>query len=180
MSRPSRLAAAIRGAALVSAAVAAPAAFALDLNVSGFIRQEMAYKITDAENPFNQQGNLYNGKPVDNYVHGLYGLPPAVTRPDYAESNDWNLQATRAELDIAATFSERFTGAMKVRAYYDWGVYNDYGDVNFFEVPFRGDCATRLEACGDDYMIDLPSLYVDYTNGGFWARVGSDGGSAGM
>lgn len=173
MSRPSRLAAAIRGAALVSAAVAAPAALALDLNVSGFIREEMAYKITDAENPFNQQGNLYDGKPVDNYVHGLYGLPPAVTRPDYAESNDWNLQATRAELDIAATFSERFTGAMKVRAYYDWGIYNDYGDVNFFEVPFRGDCATRLEACGDDYMIDLPSLYVDYTNGGFWARVGN-------
>ena len=58
MSKPRRLAAAIRGVTLVSAALAAPAALALDLNVSGFIRQEMAYKITDDENPFNQQGNL--------------------------------------------------------------------------------------------------------------------------
>ncbi|MBK9469136.1 MAG: hypothetical protein IPO20_14780 [Gammaproteobacteria bacterium] len=173
MSKPRRLAAAIRGVTLVSAALAAPAALALDLNVSGFIRQEMAYKITDDENPFNQQGNLYNGRPVDNYVHGLYGLPPEITRPDYSESNDWNLQATRGELDVAATFSEHLTGAMKVRAYYDHGVYDDFGDVNFFEVPYRGDCATRLEVCGDEYMIDLPSLYLDYTNGGFWARVGN-------
>ncbi len=173
MNRARRLPLAVHAAALAVAVAGSPAILALDLNVSGLIRQEMAYKLTGDENPFNQHGNVYNGKTVDNYVHTLFGLPPGITRPDYSESNDWNLQATRAELDIQATFSETLTGAMKVRAFHDWGVYDDYGDPNFFEVPLRGDCGTRLEVCGDDYMIDLPSFYLDYTNGGFWLRAGN-------
>ena len=69
MSKPRRLAAAIRGVTLVSAALAAPAALALDLNVSGFIRQEMAYKISDDEKKFLLDGLdvdvvLWNGNAI--------------------------------------------------------------------------------------------------------------------
>jgi hypothetical protein len=170
------LAIAIRTATLwaVAGVAVAPAALAVDFNVSGFIRQEMAYKLSDDENPFNQQGNIYNGVPTPNYVfNNVLGIPVDVTRPDYSESNDWNLMATRGELDIAATFNEHFTGAMKVRAFYDNTVYNDLGDVNLFEANFRGDCGTRLEVCGEDYMIDLPSFYLDYTDGPFWLRLGN-------
>ncbi len=37
---------------------------AADYNVQGFIRQEPAIKLTDEENPYNQQGNIYNGVTV--------------------------------------------------------------------------------------------------------------------
>ncbi|MBK7170275.1 MAG: hypothetical protein IPH83_13955 [Gammaproteobacteria bacterium] len=174
MRNSTRLATAIRGITLASIAAAAPSALALDLNVSGFVRQEMAYKLTDDENPFNQQGNVYNGKPTPNYVfNNILGIPVDVTRPDYSESNDWNLMATRGELDVKATFTENLTGSMKLRAYYDPGIYNDLGDVNQFEANFRGDCGSRLEVCGDDFMIDLPSFHLDYSDGPFWVRVGN-------
>ena len=133
MRNPTRLATAIRGITLASIAVAAPSALAIDLNISGFIRQEMAYKLTDDENPFNQQGNVYNGKPTPNYVfNNILGIPVDVTRPDYNKSNDWNLMATRGELDVQATFTGNLTGSMKLRACYDPGIYKNHDDVNQF------------------------------------------------
>ena len=54
------------------------------------------------------------------------------------------------------------------------GIYDSGpGETNYFESPFRGDCATRLEVCGKDYMVDLPSFYFDYNSGPFWLRVGN-------
>lgn len=174
MRKHNTLATAIRAVTLLSVTAAAPAALAVDFNVSGFIRQEMAWKITDDENPFNQQGNLYNGEPTPNYVFtNVLGVPVDVTRPDYSESNDWNLMATRGELDIRAAFNEKFVGQVKLRAFYDYSVYDDFGDVNLFEANLRGDCGSRLEVCGEDYMIDLPSFYLDYNDGPFWLRVGN-------
>ncbi len=166
-----------QGLGAIAFMVSAQATVAADWDFSGFIRQEGAYKISSGgrENYFNQQGNIYNGKPIVNVVNAIVGIdPPEITRPaDFEEDNDWNLMATRAEFDIDAKFSNNLKMFIKVRGYYMHDVYDDFGDPNHFEVGFRGDCATRLEICGDDYMVDLPSFYFDYSKGGFWLRAGN-------
>ena len=152
-------------------------ALAVDWYVSGFIRQEGAYSLNSSnENPWNQSGNVYNGVEAPNAVEQLLGLSPGtVTRPaSYTESNDWNVMFTRAELDIDATFNSNLKFVAKVRGLYAWDIYDSGpGETNYFESPFRGDCATRLEVCGKDYMVDLPSFYFDYNSGPFWLRVGN-------
>jgi hypothetical protein len=139
----------------------------LGVDISGFIRQEMAYKTTSDENVWNQAGNPYNGKLVVNSL----GLP--VTRTDFSEKNDWNLMATRGELDFQIAISDNWSSFVKVRGFFDYDSYDNYGDANHFETPFFGDCGTRLEVCGDDYMVDLPSAYLDYNNGPLWLRFGN-------
>ncbi len=150
--------------------LSSPLAVAVDWDFSGFIRQEGAYSLSEGgrENYWNQGGNIYNGKEIINSL----GIP--ITRPKaLEEDNDWNLTATRAELDIDAKFSDSLKMVVKVRGYYMWDNYDNYGNQDYFEVPFRGDCGTRLEVCDDDYMIDLPSAYLDYNNGSFWLRAGN-------
>ncbi len=47
------------------ASVAVPgAAMAVDFNITGFVREEISYSITDMENEFNQSGNVFNGRIV--------------------------------------------------------------------------------------------------------------------
>jgi hypothetical protein len=150
--------------------LSSPLAVATDWDFSGFIRQEGAYSLSEGgrENYWNQGGNIYNGKEIVNSL----GIP--ITRPkSLEEDNDWNLTATRAELDIDAKFSDSLKMVVKVRGYYMWDNYDNYGNQDYFEVPFRGDCGTRLEVCDDDYMIDLPSAYLDYNKGSFWLRAGN-------
>ena len=150
--------------------LSSPLAMAVDWDFSGFIRQEGAYSLSEGgrENYWNQGGNIYNGKEIVNSL----GIP--ITRPKaLEEDNDWNLTATRAELDIDAKFSDSLKMVVKVRGYYMWDNYDNYGNQDYFQVPFRGDCGTRLEVCDDDYMIDLPSAYLDYNKGSFWLRAGN-------
>ena len=42
-----------------------------------------------------------------------------------------------------------------------------YGEPNYFEYDDyeTGGEQNRLEVAGDNYMVDFPSLYVDYQNG---------------
>ena len=168
---------ALTKAGLVVLAGLSQSALAIDWYVSGFIRQEGAYSLSSSnENPWNQSGNVYNGVEAPNAVEQLLGLTPGtVTRPDsFSESNDWNVMFTRAELDIDATFNSNLKFVAKVRGLYAWDIYDSGpGEPNYFESPFRGDCATRLEICGKDYMVDLPSFYLDYNSGPFWLRVGN-------
>jgi len=161
--------------------LASASAQAVDFTVSGFIRQETAIKITGKENPLNQQGNIFNGvlTPRDaSAFSGLLGLPPEalqvpVARPVKSRNNTFNLVATRIEVDVQAKFSANLTGFVKLRGFFDWGVYKDFGKPNFFEVPFYGNRGTLLELSGKNYMIDLPALYFDYSNGPLWIRVGN-------
>jgi hypothetical protein len=166
-----------QGIGAIALMVSAQATIAANWDFSGFIRQEGAYKISDGgrENYWNQQGNIYNGKSIPSVTAPLIGSTPSeFVRPaDLEEDNDWNLMATRAEFDIDAKFSDNLKMFIKVRGFYQYDIYDDYGDPNHFEVGFRGDCATRLEVCGDDYMVDLPSFYFDYSKGGFWLRAGN-------
>jgi hypothetical protein len=168
---------ALQGLAVASAVAWAPMASAIDWTVSGFLRQEMAWKLDSGdENFWNQQGIVWNGKPQQNLVDGgtyqRFGSP--FTPKSYGEEdNDWNLMATRGELDIEATFNPDLKFFTKIRGYFDWDIYDGPNDVNYFEVPFRDDCGTRLEVCDEDYMIDLPAAYLDYNNGSLWVRAGN-------
>ena len=161
---------AMQGVGAIALLISAQGAIAADWDLSGFIRQEGAYSLSEGgrENYWDQGGNIYNGKEVVNSL----GIPQ--TRPaSFEEDNDWNLNITRGQLDIDAKFSDSLKFVAKVRAIYAWDTYDSYGDTNYFETPLRGDCATRLEVCGEDYMIDLPSFYLDWNSGKFWLRAGN-------
>ncbi|OUS14097.1 hypothetical protein A9Q89_01115 [Gammaproteobacteria bacterium 53_120_T64] len=175
--------------ALVASALIAPPVSAFDYSVSGFIRQEMAYKINSSQNPNSAHGNPLNGVTVTNLVpldplaclavDILAGvgcingtLPRTKARKDLDQSVDWNVNATRAEIDISTYLSNNLKGFTKIRAYYQPDVFNDYGDNNLFGVNNHGNEATYLSLSDDDYIIDLPSLYFDYSKGPLWVRLG--------
>jgi hypothetical protein len=83
------------------------ASMAADVSVTGFIRQETAVGTGDA-NIYNQSyGNTFNQRTLPNF----YGLP--VTRDQPREDTDWNLNATRAEIDFKARFSSSWEGFAK-------------------------------------------------------------------
>lgn len=162
---------AIQGIGTMALMCSAQAALAADWDMSGFIRQEGAYSLSDGgrENYWDQGGNMYNGKEIVN------SLGFTVERPkSFDEDNDWNLNITRGQLDIDAKFSDSLKFVAKVRAVYAWDTYDSFGnDPNYFETPLRGDCGTTLEVCGKDYMVDLPAFYLDYNSGAFWLRAGN-------
>ena len=179
-------------------------ASAFDIKVAGFIRQEMAYNIGSKENPWLRGSpDIYKGG-VGNLPSAASGhpgaelfwdcfttgtcanipgndLPAGFVKPDLKQDNDWNLMATRAEVDFKMRFSENLTGFAKVRGYFQHDIQDEYtvpkefrdgGDDNHFKVSNHGKCASILEVCDDNFMIDLPSLYLDYQKGPLWVRIG--------
>ncbi len=183
-----------RAAVLCGLAVTG-AAQAFDLQVSGFIRQEAAYRIGSDSNPF-LRGSAFAVGELDNTVRGnpvaeatfaaLTGqdvtdpsswvLPSAqFVKEDFDKDERWNLMATRAEVDFNMKFTNNLSGFVKVRGYYAADVMDEFGKPNNFEVNMsgvNGDCGNRLEICDRNYMIDLPSAYLDYQSGPLWVRVG--------
>ncbi len=183
--------------ALTAALSAAPVAQAFDVSVSGFIRQEMAYKLDSDENKFNRSGSPLNGKffPADGaFSTGALGVAYAglpLGKEDKSQNNNWNVFATKAELDFQFSFTNSLTGFMKIRGYYQPDVFGDwkgfdrddhpYGfspnvegirDTDEFGVNNHGNEATYLSMSDNDYMIDIPSMYLDYVNGPLWVRIG--------
>ena len=182
---------------VMSAAILwAAQATAVDVAVSGFIRQEAAYRIGQEPNPF-LRGSAYESGSSPNTIRGnpvaeatylaftdqlgnppdTWVLPPEqFFKEDFNNDERWNLMATRAEVDFNLKFDENWTGFVKVRGYYTADIIDEYGKPNNFETNMsglNGDCGNRLEACGRNYMIDLPSAYLDYNNGPLWVRVGN-------
>ena len=126
---------------------------AADIDISGFVRQEMAAKFTSKENRNNEQENEYHGNDA---------------------SNALNLFATRLEIDASAKLTDSLTARAKLRGFADWGLYRDSSGRDFFGAPtFGGNRANRLEGSGDQYMVDLPSAYLDYNSGPLWIRAGN-------
>ena len=176
------------------AAVFAPLASALDVTMSGFIRQEMAYKISSDENPANRGGFKHQEAPLLDgpFVGGPPGIAcgGAIPLPtcivDKSTDNDWNVFATKAELDFNIQINQNWTGFAKLRGYYQPDVFDeadvyypgednaDYGDDtdNFGVKNFANGEATYLSYSNEDYMIDIPALYLDYQKGAFWMRIG--------
>ena len=126
---------------------------AVDVSVTGFIRQETAVGTGDA-NVYNQSyGNPFNQKTLPN----TFGTP--ITRDQPSEDTDWNLNATRAEIDFKARFSSSWEGFAKIRGVTQWGMDDEYS--HFYDSGFNGDRGSLMEVNGDDYMVDVPSLYLD-------------------
>ncbi|MDF1832703.1 MAG: DUF1302 family protein [Porticoccaceae bacterium] len=188
----------------------ASASQAFNLKVAGFIRQEMSYSIGSKNNPWQRGspdiydggvGTLQNTASGDPRAEAVWdglraqtaaalGAPPPVDtnlptsflKPNLDKDNDWNLMATRAEIDFHMNFNDNWSGFVKLRGYYLSDVQNTYtvpssfedgGDDNNFKVDLHGKCASVLEVCDDNFMIDLPSAYLDYQNGSFWMRIGN-------
>jgi len=174
--------------AMASAVLLSPAVFAFDYTVSGFIRQEMAYKLNSDQNPNNPSGNPHSGKSyksllpanipaclaVDVLTGGVCSSGDAdyLSKPVLDQETDWNVNATRVEIDFTGYFTDNIKGFAKLRGYYQPDIFNDYGDNNLFSVNNHGNEATYLSVSDDDYMLDLPAFYIDYTNGPLWVRLG--------
>ncbi|MBK8133013.1 MAG: DUF1302 family protein [Gammaproteobacteria bacterium] len=169
---------------------------AVDVAISGFIRQEAAYRIGQEPNPLlrgsayakGPQTNTVRGNPVAEATYAAltgqdvtnpasWALPPAqFQKENFNNDERWNLMATRAEVDFNLKFNENWTGFVKVRGYYTADIIDEYGKPNNFKTNMtglNGDCGNRLEVCDRNYMIDLPAAYLDYNNGPLWVRVGN-------
>ncbi len=187
----SKLSMGVSAAILAAAMPLTQVANAFDYSVTGFIRQEMAYKFSDKENENNRGGSHYNGRSytLDGALTGtpvLGGLPPGALTvykgDDLSRDNDWNVFATKSEIDVTFTVSNNVSGFMKLRGYYQPDVFNDVDDsafvdgeggkVNHFNVKNHGNEATYLSVSNNDYMLDIPALYLDWASGPFWVRVG--------
>jgi hypothetical protein len=139
-------------------------AMAADVSVTGFIRQETAVGTGDA-NVYNQSyGNTFNQKTLPN----TFGTP--ITRDQPSEDTDWNLNATRAEIDFKARFNSAWEGFAKIRGVTQWGMDDEYD--HFYDSGFNGGKGSVLEVNGEDGMMDIPALYLDYNNGPLWLRMG--------
>lgn len=156
--------------------MAALPAVAADWNVSGFIREEAAYKTTSDQNEANQAGIPTNGKAVANTGLGK-AATPTLTRPaSFKDENDWNMLATRLELSLDGKLSENFAAHFKLRGFTDQvgAIESAFHNRNLFEQNFGGSRAGTPGAIArKDWMLDLPVAYLDYSNGPFWLRAGN-------
>ncbi|OUS10050.1 hypothetical protein A9Q89_11950 [Gammaproteobacteria bacterium 53_120_T64] len=175
----------LRGAGLLALAatpLVTPVASAFDYTVSGFIRQEMAYKLNNNENPNLPGGNRFNGR---DYVTKGKLLPQGQvinSRKDRSTNNDWNVFATKSEIDVSFNFTRNLSGFVKFRGYYQPDTFDlvdksgfvdgDGGKPDLWGVPNHGREATHLSYSDNDYMLDIPSLYLDYAKGPLWVRIG--------
>ncbi|WP_150429931.1 DUF1302 family protein [Dechloromonas sp. CZR5] len=148
-------------------------ALAADWTFSGMLREEVAVKLTDDQNPFNQAGNEYNGVAVKST--GL--APGTLTRPaSQAKSGDFNMFATRLELNLDGKLTDDWAVHFKMRGISDQvGKVNDaFKDQNLFEQQYGNNRnAGGLGAAGKDWMLDLPVAYADYNSGPVWLRIGN-------
>jgi hypothetical protein len=58
----------------VASAMAGTAAYAVDVNISGFVRQEIALSVSDEGNPFNTVSNDFMGRVIPNVTNPGVGL----------------------------------------------------------------------------------------------------------
>lgn len=216
--------------------LASGAAQAVDFNITGFVRQEIAISVTDDENPFNQSGNPFMGRRIENittpgvftakgapYDNGTYAtnLGNVFTNPNIyrnapfgpaaplglaveagtipgrlngacasgdappcgnygqalREDNNFNMFATRAEIDVQAQWTDSIKTFVKFRAFGE--AVNNFGDA-FSGDLFRstaggfhgGRAGNVLEWNSPSFIVDVPSAYLDYNAGSLWVRVG--------
>lgn len=172
--------------------------FGIDYSMSGFIRAEAAAKTVNEENPYNQRGNLFNGVPVERKgalpQTNILGLPVVTTddtavRNGIPADNDFNFTQLRMENTFQFRFSSNWSATVKLRGIFDAAAYEEfdpadvnseavgylYGEPNYFEYDDfeKGGVQNRLEWAGEDYMIDIPTAYIDYQNGPLLIRSGN-------
>lgn len=204
-------------------------------NITGFVRQELAFSLGGNENPFNQWGNPFNGRlppthaaaegfqfpaalqapqtfanfgPVQlneadrsipfstpatptlpgtmrrafsddfigNALPAISNAPPITGVPEHFDDEpQWNLFATRLQIDVQYAFSSRVKAYLQLRAFASgldtFGSAFDKSD--FFEGGFFDRRANLTEVNAEQVMLDFPSAYLDYSKGPWWFRVGN-------
>ena len=157
-------------------------------SMDGFLRLDSAFKTSDRENIVNQRGNPFNGREVQRDSTLLGGGPDTVVRQGKTADNDWNLMQLRSQVDLSMTLTSNMQIFARLRGTYDFAPYDEfdpddtgsqavgfnYQEPEYFEYgDFEdGDSFNTLETAGRQYMIDLPSLYLDYQTGSVLVRVG--------
>lgn len=164
------------------------------VSYSGFVRMESAIKTTSDRNVFNQRGNPFNDEAVAR--ENLFGVSDVVTRPVEMADNDFNMTILRGKFDLDVRLTNSLSLRAELRAIYDFDPYDTFDpndvsgsnpagtlhqDPNLFEYRVsdsRGGLRERespmaLEVAGENYMIDLPRLYLDYQNGPLLIRAGN-------
>lgn len=141
------------------------------------------------------------GLPVNDSNNWTVPLPlfsDTLRRGDLVPLNDpdFNYLSLRVESEMQMRFSRglRFVG--RVRGLYDPAIYDDFdardlsdlqgtgiiggeprlyhGKVNHFEAVGRGGKRLNpLEVAGEDYMVDLPALMLEYRGRGLAVRAGN-------
>lgn len=176
--------------AAASMAMSMAVAAAPDYSFSGQLRLDTVFSTTDRENMVNQRGNIYNGVPVTRTPPAGSGLTPdVVSRNTPPADNDFSVQQLRTELEWSANFSADWRMVAKLRGIYELGDYSsfdpdsinsqaagfNYGEPNYFEYDNfeSGGSQNPLEIAGRNYMVDLPSLYLDYQSGPLTIRTGN-------
>lgn len=149
-----------------------------DWSFSGMIREEIAVKATNEQNINNWAGNVFNGVAAPNT--GLFGGLPGngtLTRPaSQKEDADFNMFATRLELNLDGKLSNDWAAHIKLRGFTDQvGKIDDaFKNKNIFEQSYGSSrSGGTLGAAGKDWMVDLPQAYLDYSSGPLWLRMGN-------
>mgnify|MGYP005813392283 CR=1 FL=1 len=108
----------------------------VDLNITGYVRQEIAASVDDM-NQFNPTGNPYNERVAPLRVGSGGGIPGSIAAVNgtckmkigpgcaavpaasagLTDDNPFNLFATRLELDIQAKFNDEFSAYVQTRVY---------------------------------------------------------------
>lgn len=96
----------------------------------GYLRNELAIKITDEENPYNQSGNPYN-RILTQRNGALPAVPAALAiqdmtrRPVPYKENSINLEYLRGELDLDLKITSNLRFEASIRAIADPDLYNN-------------------------------------------------------
>jgi len=155
-----------------------------NLSIGGFIRSETAFTTSNGKlNPFNQTGDPFNG--VATARNGLF--PDTTTRSGENQSQIVNLQLFRGEVESKLRLSDSFTATMRVCGVFDPAFYSEYDDSRInsqaagrlshrpdyfqYDVERKGR-AQPLEWSGRQYLIDLPTLVLEYSSGPLSIRAG--------
>ncbi len=182
-SRRTTRTASLRALPAVIAGLYGPA-HAVDWQVSGQIRQEIAVKTTDDQNLNNQYGSAYNGVAVTNHSPPAFGLSGVnIDRPgSFKEKVDINSFATRLELNFDGKIDESLKATIKLRGITEqvgavesaFGKYPaGYQSGSIYKQEFGGTAGGPLAYANDRTRIDLPAAYLDYSNGPLWIRAGN-------
>jgi hypothetical protein len=111
-----------------------------------------------------------------------------ATRSGGRGDNEWNLSQLTGQLDLTMDLSRQFKLFARARGVFDFAPYEEFDprDVDtmasgfnyrrpeYFEYDDFNDGGSQnpLEIAGRRYMLDLPSLYLDYNQGALLVRVG--------
>lgn len=144
--------------------------------ISGLLREETTLKTTGDLNGAIQSGISTNGVAVTNTGLGA-GINPTLTRPaSFKNKNDWNMLATRLEINLDGILSENLQVHFKLRGFSDqigW-LENEFKNKNLYQQSYgSAHSGAQLASAGDNWTLDLPVAYLDYNNGPLWLRFGN-------